>query len=172
MEHNYTLRDVLQQWLRDLEAEIQKHSSAHHTLHLYELGKFATAYLSELRAMAACLEPIYDLRSQGLQEAEGPGGAEAEGSAAVGEASNGGLRGGGGQEEGGPDLKVEVMSRGGKRKVKDVPTLAYFFDNEYIFFRDLTGIWLATTTHAMPTLVILVTDQKLCVCHYVSHAYR
>mmetsp|Transcript_4129 Transcript_4129/g.7007 ORF Transcript_4129/g.7007 Transcript_4129/m.7007 type:complete len:693 (+) Transcript_4129:92-2170(+) len=116
MEHNYTLRDLLKQWLGDLEREIQQRSAAHHTLHLYEFSKFATTYLSELRAMATCLEPIYDTQPREV----GP-----EVTEALDE-----LRG-----EEGTDCKAHPR-RG--RNAKDMPTLAHFFNNEYIFFRDLT----------------------------------
>ena len=107
MEHNYTLRDVLRQWLRDLEDEIQNNTAAYHTRHLYEFAKFSATYLSELRAMATCLEPIYDLNNQsveGLSEQE--------------------------------VHELQTNARG--RNSKSIPTLAEFFDNEYIFFRDLT----------------------------------
>lgn len=137
MEHNYLLRDLLQQWLRDLEGEIQKNCAAHHTLHLYEFGKFSTAYLAELRAMATCLEPIYDMTQQQQQQQEeleeddcgrelGPG--------------SGGERSDRVNVHGNEKMKkATARTKGnGPRKGSDIPTLAYFFDNEYIFFRDLT----------------------------------
>ena len=117
MEHNYTLRDLLKQWLGDLEGEIQKRSAAHHTLHLYEFSKFATAYLTELRAMATCLEPIYNTLPR--KDADVEDGEEND------------LR-----HKHSDDIKRDYHER--RRREKNIPTLAYFFNNEYIFFRDLT----------------------------------
>ena len=60
MEHNFKLRDNLRKWIRDLESEIQFSAQSRHTLHLYEFSKFATTYVAELKAVAACLAEVVD----------------------------------------------------------------------------------------------------------------
>ena len=97
-------------------------SMSHLLLHLVS-GKFAAAYQTQMRAMATCLEPIYDLSRPQQQQPEGD-------RALGGESMSGAERV---QQE-----AAAFKGNGGGRKVKDIPTLAYFFDNEYIFFRDLT----------------------------------
>jgi hypothetical protein len=56
MENNYCIHDDLRRWLATLEQEIRDQPTTAHTYHLYELGKLATGYGAELRALLQCLE--------------------------------------------------------------------------------------------------------------------
>jgi hypothetical protein len=121
--------------MQDLEKEIQKHAAGHHTLHLYEFGKFATSYLYELKAMAACLDPIFDISSHRRVN----GHASSSNNSSSNSNLNGNNKGSGSSPDSNSDNGdlPERSKSNAARVIKEIPTLAYFFDNEYIFFRDL-----------------------------------
>ena len=85
-----------------LEAEIRTCPSTDHTLHLYELGKLATSYSTELEAFLKCLE--------GTVAAD----------------------------------KGHALS------------LAIFFKNEYIFFKDLCDEIRTVTSEVSPKVLVTI----------------
>lgn len=118
MEHNYMLRDTLRKWLHDLEDDIQNRANTTHTIHLYEFSKLASVYLSELKAVAVCLDAVCPstggasniLKSKPVGLVRG----HSEGIGLPGSLS-------GAEDDG-------TLLDGG---------LSAYFDNEYIFFKDL-----------------------------------
>jgi hypothetical protein len=119
MEHNYTLRDTLRKWLHDLEDAIQNSANTTHTIHLYEFSKLASVYLGELKAIAECLEQVCpNIGSGGTSIKPRPVELMRGDSRGMGSVEPGTARG---EEEG------SVLEGG----------VSAYFDNEYIFFKDL-----------------------------------
>lgn len=55
LQHNYEIRDTLKDWQVALERSIRVRTQAHHTQHLYTLGKLADAFNRHLESLKADL---------------------------------------------------------------------------------------------------------------------
>ena len=117
MEHNYRLRDILRKWLHDLEDAIQCGAQSSHTVHLYEFSKLASAYVDELSAIGECLGDICP-RSGNAPNPKAAAGPPQRSSSDGIDGVLAGLR----------DEDAHVL---------EDTSLSAFFENEYIFFKDL-----------------------------------